>query len=372
VRRPGAGVKKASGKAGTKDRKAKKVKPAKARKPKAAGKPRKAGKAPKADKAKRHRRPLADKRGKPGKGGRKAKDNLAPRPLVKSPDNAPDFFCVGAQKGGTRWLYDQLQLHPDFWMPPIKELHYFDRRRQSEKSARLGRRAEKNLARTNKRLAKRDVRPLDQRDLDFLAGYARLPWWRVDLDAYASLFSVKGASISGDITPDYSTLDARQIARIMQRFPKARVVFIARDPVERVWSHLTMHMRRGELGRKLDADAVMRLVRQRFVASRTFQTEIVARWRRYVPEEQFGLFLFDDLIADAASLRDRILSFLGGDPAKASGAFPAGFNRKEDPAKVPLSPELRDRLSRHLARELKASAAAFGGAARQWPGKYGL
>ena len=47
---------------------------------------------------------------------------LTPRPLPDDPDSGPDFLCVGAQKGGTRWLYDQLQLHPDFWMPPVKEL----------------------------------------------------------------------------------------------------------------------------------------------------------------------------------------------------------------------------------------------------------
>jgi hypothetical protein len=41
-------------------------------------------------------------------------------------DACPDFLCVGAQKAGTSWLYHQLTLHPDFWMPPIKELHYFD------------------------------------------------------------------------------------------------------------------------------------------------------------------------------------------------------------------------------------------------------
>ena len=39
----------------------------------------------------------------------------------------PDFLCVGAQKGGTSWLYQQLESHPDFWMPPVKELHYFDK-----------------------------------------------------------------------------------------------------------------------------------------------------------------------------------------------------------------------------------------------------
>src|SRR5215471_4218872 len=38
----------------------------------------------------------------------------------------PDFLCVGAQKAGTSWLYQQLEPHPDFWMPPLKELHYLD------------------------------------------------------------------------------------------------------------------------------------------------------------------------------------------------------------------------------------------------------
>ena len=41
-------------------------------------------------------------------------------------DARPDFLCVGAQKAGTSWLYRQLELHPDFWMPPMKELHYLD------------------------------------------------------------------------------------------------------------------------------------------------------------------------------------------------------------------------------------------------------
>ena len=41
-------------------------------------------------------------------------------------DARPDFLCVGAQKAGTSWLYRQLEPHPDFWMPPLKELHYLD------------------------------------------------------------------------------------------------------------------------------------------------------------------------------------------------------------------------------------------------------
>ena len=113
-------------------------------------------------------------------------------------------------------------------------------------------------------------------------------------------------------------------------------------------------------------------MRQRFVMERSYPSEIVARWRRHVPEEQFGLFLFDDLVADADGLRRRVLTFLGSDPARESGVINAAFNRKEDREKVPLSPAIRTEIARHFAAEIKASAEAFGGAAKGWAAKYGL
>src|ERR1700722_4010025 len=38
----------------------------------------------------------------------------------------PDFICLGAQKAATTWLSNQLGKHRDIWVPPVKELHYFD------------------------------------------------------------------------------------------------------------------------------------------------------------------------------------------------------------------------------------------------------
>jgi hypothetical protein len=38
----------------------------------------------------------------------------------------PDFLIIGAQKSGTTWLDRNLRLHPDLWLPPEKELHFFD------------------------------------------------------------------------------------------------------------------------------------------------------------------------------------------------------------------------------------------------------
>ena len=45
---------------------------------------------------------------------------MAPR----TPVVGPDFVCIGMAKAGTGWLFDQLNSHPDFWMPPIKGLSY--------------------------------------------------------------------------------------------------------------------------------------------------------------------------------------------------------------------------------------------------------
>ena len=39
----------------------------------------------------------------------------------------PDFLVVGAQRAGTTWLHRVLRQHPSLWLPPVKELHYFDR-----------------------------------------------------------------------------------------------------------------------------------------------------------------------------------------------------------------------------------------------------
>jgi hypothetical protein len=38
----------------------------------------------------------------------------------------PDFVCIGTQKSGTTWLYDNLLEHPSVCMPPVKEVRFFD------------------------------------------------------------------------------------------------------------------------------------------------------------------------------------------------------------------------------------------------------
>ena len=38
----------------------------------------------------------------------------------------PNFLIIGAQKAGTTWLDRNLREHPKIWLPPEKEIHFFD------------------------------------------------------------------------------------------------------------------------------------------------------------------------------------------------------------------------------------------------------
>jgi hypothetical protein len=270
-------------------------------------------------------------------------------------DAHPDFLCVGAQKGGTSWLYYQLTWHVDFWMPPLKELHYFDA-----------------LGRVKRG---RPPRCKDARDQCFLEKISTLSAQSyIDLDAYSRLFEPKGALLSGDITPAYSTLSDELIERIVVRFPDLKVIFLARDPVERAWSQLSMGVRLGNISRfdVTDADAVIRNLLNPGVFLRSHPSQIVARWKRHVRPELFRIYFFDDLEENPAELRRGILSFLGADPDKPSGRIAAEQNWDAGKEKLELTENVRSRVAQFFEQELKACATKLGGPAKQWPSRYGF
>src|SRR5690348_5733517 len=122
---------------------------------------------------------------------------------MTSSSPGPDFVCIGMQKAGTGWLYDQLDFDKSFWMPPVKELHYLDNALNRPRTMldNMHRRGKQDLAEYNEERRQRNRRPLDERDLSFLGRALRIRGRAVDLDAYADLFQPKGDLLSGDITP---------------------------------------------------------------------------------------------------------------------------------------------------------------------------
>ena len=270
-------------------------------------------------------------------------------------DARPDFLCVGAQKAGTSWLYRQLEPHPDFWMPPVKELHYLD-----------------NLNRTKRNDAPRSN---DERDACFVESIKDLSSRRhIDFDRYGRLFCHKGPLLSGDISPAYSTLSDEVIERVVDHFPDLKVVFLARDPVERAWSQLSMGVRLGMIDKfdVTDPEEVVRNLLIPGVLTRSHPSKIVARWKRNVRPENFRVYFFDDLEENPADLRRSVLRFLGGDPDKPSGRLKPHHNNDAGREKLRLTAKVRDRMAQFFEHELKACAVELGGRAKSWPTRYGF
>ncbi|MFW6275337.1 MAG: hypothetical protein ACOC2M_01735 [bacterium] len=42
----------------------------------------------------------------------------------------PTFLGIGVQKSATTWLAHMLREHPDIFIPPAKEIHFFDSKPQ--------------------------------------------------------------------------------------------------------------------------------------------------------------------------------------------------------------------------------------------------
>ena len=281
----------------------------------------------------------------------------------------PDFICIGMLKAGTGWLYDQLAHHPDFWMPPVKELRYLHEPFPTMENAidRLSRRKNHVGHRTS------GSRPNDP-DLQFLEAATALAGRPRNIGRYADLFRLKGSFLSGDITPGYSRLEPPMIAEIAGHFPEARIILIVREPVSRAWSYLSMLAREKRFNTRLLEDP--QRFRSYFARSRTlegsFPTRILARWKEFAPGMRFRMFFFDDIESQPAKVRRDILLFLDANPDKRSGKVPPDFNRKANTEKLPLTEPIKAVLLEFLADEVRACAEILGGPARSWPERYGL
>jgi hypothetical protein len=219
------------------------------------------------------------------------------------------------------------------------------------------------------------ARARDHRDSRFLENIKRLSGRsHFDLEDYGRLFASKGSLISGDITPAYSMLSDEVIERVLQCFPNLKVIFLARDPVERAWSQLSMGVRLRMISRfdATDPEEVVRNLLNPGVLLRSHPSKIVARWKRHVRPEHFRVYFFDDLKENPVELRRSIVLFLGADPDKPTGGSKPDENYDAGREKLRLTAKVRDRMARFFEQELKACASELGGRAKNWPTRYGF
>jgi Sulfotransferase family len=152
------------------------------------------------------------------------------------PGGARFLMGVGAEKAGTSWLHRRLVQHPDVWTPPHKEIHYFD---QLHAGVGTGFRRSKYVA------VRKALNSTGWEALSEPGKLERLRWLALqglvidpDDEWYLSLFAAASReyAVVGEITPAYGVIGLAGFEHMARLLPDARIVFLMRHPVERLWS----------------------------------------------------------------------------------------------------------------------------------------
>lgn len=224
--------------------------------------------------------------------------------------NLPDFLCIGAQKAGTSWLYKVLQEHPQIYMPPINELHFFDRIGTEDRSMRY-----RHHQLAHKMIAKEKANG-DDADADRIRYLERIVSHdTVSVDWYRETFSwpVADGVRKGDITPSYLELSDPEVAYARELLGPAKLILIIRRPLDRQLSQLRMWAYRQEGDRVPQNEGEwMRLYRQMSKRERRgAYSEGIARWQSHFGQQNLLVLPFGMLKFDPRGMLDKIEDFLG-------------------------------------------------------------
>jgi Sulfotransferase domain len=238
----------------------------------------------------------------------------------------PDFLIIGAQKAGTTALYAYLRWHPQITGPSFKEVSFFDRH------------------------------------------YARGERW------YRAHLPVRRTGLVGEASPSYlfHPLAPERVARML---PRARLIALLRDPVDRAFSHYQHEVAlgreqlsfedalaredermEGEVERMLREPAYFSHAWWNYTyAARGRYAEQLERWFEAFPREQLLVLLTDELAADTAAAYRRVLDFLGAE-AQELAAYPRIFEREYGG----MDPNTRARLEQRFAQPNRRLAELLG------------
>lgn len=154
----------------------------------------------------------------------------------------PGALCIGAQKAGTSWLAQMLGQHPQIWIPPFKEVQYFNHLHVPEHRRWIGWHYRNKPQEIRERHARRAV-PLEPALDDYLRAITSGRMFHNQW--YKRVFAPAPAHATPmDFTPEYSTLPEAGVDAVRALLPQARVIYLIRHPVDRAVSQLRMNLRR--------------------------------------------------------------------------------------------------------------------------------
>ena len=179
----------------------------------------------------------------------------------------PTFLIIGTMKGGTTSLYHYLSVHPEVFMSETKELHYFV--------------AEKNLPRG-------------------------IGWYHQQFNAAGDAKAV------GEASPDYTKYPLYQGVpeRIARLIPSVRLIYVIRNPLERIRSHYLHDLARGRERRPI-GEAVPG--NEHYLAPSRYALQI-ERYLEHFPRDQLLVVTSESLRHERHAAMRRIHDFIDVTP----------------------------------------------------------
>jgi hypothetical protein len=184
----------------------------------------------------------------------------------------PNLFIVGAPRSGTTSLYNYLKQHPEVFMSPIKEPHYF---------------------------ARKDIHEFHDK-----VGYPKII---SDFREYISLFKGgKDKKIRGEASVNY-LYSKSATCEIYKLIPDAKIIISLRNPIERALSHFKYDLTLGVIFVKSFCEAIKK---RPFHLWMGLYYEHVKRYLETFSTQNVKIIIYDDLKNDTLSVMKDICRFL--------------------------------------------------------------
>lgn len=280
-----------------------------------------------------------------------------------------NFIGIGAQKSGTTWLFHNLKQIREFDLPPIKELHYFDRSRSYPSPNRLSETLLANRIRQKKYFQHAGYRVLKEViRMNWKLSIFYLKWFFKDYSDkwYLSLF--KGfEGYTGEITPSYSILNKKDIRRIHNLQPDAKLILILRNPIERAWSHYRFNLRKKmnlDIGKVSTAD-IIKFMESDFQSLRSDYIRTIDNYSSIFPKEQILICFYDAIIDNPVALMNNILKHVcGGAPISINHLNLKSVVHKSIIVNCPK--EVEAYLKNRYYNQIKELSEKYGGYFTKW------
>ncbi len=214
----------------------------------------------------------------------------------------PNFFIVGAARCGTTSLYNYLKQHPQIYMSPIKEPHFFS---------------------TDFEIEKMDPVYLKNKIIDFEKYFSKKPLEERHIAHikeeryYYKLFEdVKNEIAVGEASTGY--LYSKVAAKnIRDKIPNAKIIIILRNPIERAYSHYLMDLNKGIISGEFLKEVIRDYEKPikgwgitHLYIDLGLYYEQVKRYLDIFPVEQVKIILFEDLKNNFQKVFSEICNFL--------------------------------------------------------------